>query len=165
MEKLDTFVPLNIATGVPCSIKQALDAILQVDEYPDANIVFNSSKPTMIPKRLIDTTKAKQLLDFEAKTSIIEGVKKTVDWYRQKTLRKSKNIINQNILRAFRKNQRTYQHIFDKSCRTDSLATNIFILFCLITLQIFQIEWQKLPVLSAKSPLNVDFSAGMGFAM
>jgi GDP-L-fucose synthase len=83
MEKLDTFVPINIATGVPCSIKQALDAILQADEYTDANVVFNSSKPTMIPKRLIDTTRAKQLLGFEAKTSIIEGIKKTVDWYRQ----------------------------------------------------------------------------------
>jgi len=83
MEKLDTFVPVNIATGVPCSIRQALDAILQADEYISANVVFNSSKPTMIPKRLIDTTKAKQLLGFEAKTSIVEGIKKTVDWYRQ----------------------------------------------------------------------------------
>ena len=83
MEKLDTFLPVNIATGVPCSIKQALDAILQADEFIDAKIVFNSTKPTMIPKRLIDTTRAKQLIGFEARTSIIEGIKKTVDWYRQ----------------------------------------------------------------------------------
>jgi GDP-L-fucose synthase len=83
MEKLDTFLPVNIATGVSCSIKQALDAILQADEYMDANIVFNSTKPTMIPKRLIDTTRAKQLFGFEAGTSLIEGIKKTVDWYRQ----------------------------------------------------------------------------------
>lgn len=83
MEKLETFVPMNIATGVPCSIRQALDAILQADGYTDANIIFDSSKPTMIPKRLIDTTRAKQLLGFEAGTSIAEGIKKTVDWYRK----------------------------------------------------------------------------------
>ncbi|MBW7990855.1 MAG: NAD-dependent epimerase/dehydratase family protein [Planctomycetes bacterium] len=96
MGKLDTFVPVNIATGVPCSIRQALDAILQADEYIDANIVFNSTKPTMIPKRLIDTTRAKQLFGFEAGTSIIEGIKKTVDWYRQKrALVKPKSVTNQ----------------------------------------------------------------------
>ena len=95
MEKLDTFIPVNIATGVPCSIREALDAILQADEYIDANIVFNGTKPTMIPKRLIDTTRAKQLLDFEAGTSIIEGIKKTVYWYRQtRGLAKPKNVTN-----------------------------------------------------------------------
>ncbi|MCP4613787.1 MAG: NAD-dependent epimerase/dehydratase family protein [Planctomycetes bacterium] len=95
MEKLDTFVPVNIATGVPCSIKQALDAILQADKYTDANIVFNNMKPTMIPKRLIDTTRAKQLFDFKAKTSIIEGIEKTINWYRQtKDLARPKSAIN-----------------------------------------------------------------------
>ncbi len=83
MEKIQTFEPVNIATGVPCSIRKALNAILQADEYTDANIIFDSSKPTMIPKRLIDTTKANQLLGFAAKTPLAEGIKKTVDWYRK----------------------------------------------------------------------------------
>jgi GDP-L-fucose synthase len=83
MEKLNTFMPVNIASGAPCSIRQALDTILQADEYTDASIVYDNTKPTMIPKRLIDTTTAKQLLGFEAGTSVAEGIKKTVDWYRQ----------------------------------------------------------------------------------
>ena len=83
MEKIDSFDPVNIASGVPCSIKQALQTMLKADGYTDAEIVFNSSKPTMIPKRLLDTTKARQLLGFEAKTSISEGLKKTIDWYRK----------------------------------------------------------------------------------
>ena len=82
-ERIETFAPVNIATSVPCSIKQALQAMLEADDYTDAKIVFDSSKPTMIPKRLIDTTKAKQLLGFAAKTPLAEGIKKTVDWYRQ----------------------------------------------------------------------------------
>jgi len=86
MEKINTFDPVNIATGRPCRIKDVLNTILRVDGYTDAKIVFNTSKPTMIPKRLIDVTKAKKLLGFEAKTSLEDGIKKTVQWYREKIL-------------------------------------------------------------------------------
>ncbi|MHC4680530.1 MAG: NAD-dependent epimerase/dehydratase family protein [Planctomycetota bacterium] len=82
-ERIETFEPVNIATGVPCSIRQALDAILKAADYADADVAFNSSRPTMIPKRLIDVTRARELLGFEARTSLAEGIKKTVDWYKQ----------------------------------------------------------------------------------
>jgi len=82
-EKIDTFDPVNIASGVPCSIKQALQTIIDADGYADAQVVFDAAKPTMIPKRLIDTSKAKQLLGFEAKTSISDGIRKTTQWYRR----------------------------------------------------------------------------------
>lgn len=83
MEKIEIFSPVNIATGKPCTIKEVLNAILIADDYQDAKIVFDSSKPTMIPKRLIDASKAKKLLGFEAKTSLIDGIRRTVGWYRK----------------------------------------------------------------------------------
>lgn len=83
MTKIDDFCPVNIGTGKPVSVRQVLDTILKVDNYRDAKIVFNTSKPTMIPRRLIDVSLAKRLLGFEAKTSLYDGIKKTVDWYRQ----------------------------------------------------------------------------------
>lgn len=86
MEKVETFDPVNIATGRPCSVKDVLDTAIRVDGYTDAKIAFDTSKPTMIPKRLIDVTKAKKLLGFEAKTSLEEGIEKTVRWYREKIL-------------------------------------------------------------------------------
>lgn len=86
MEKIETFDPINIGTGTPCSVKQALQAILTADNYTDAKIAFNTSKPTMIPKRLIDVSKAKKVLGFEAKTSLEEGIKRTVQWYKENTL-------------------------------------------------------------------------------
>jgi len=90
MEKIETFNPVNIATGKPCTVKEVLNAILTVDSYQDAKIVFNSSKPTMIPKRLIDTSKAKNILGFEAKTPLIDGIKRTVEWYRKERREKDK---------------------------------------------------------------------------
>ena len=82
MEKIEGFDPINIATGYPCTVKDVLNVLLKVDNFSDANIVFDASKPTMIPKRLIDISKAKRLLAFDPKVSLEEGLKKTVTWYR-----------------------------------------------------------------------------------
>jgi len=82
MEKIEGFDPINISTGYPCTVKDVLNVLLKVDNFSDANIVFDASKPTMIPKRLIDISKAKHLLGFDPKVSLEEGLKKTVTWYR-----------------------------------------------------------------------------------
>jgi len=86
MEKINKYDPINIATGRPCSIKDVLNALLKIDGFTDAEIAFNTSKPTMIPKRLIDAGKAKKILGFEARTSLEDGLKKTVQWYRENSL-------------------------------------------------------------------------------
>ena len=83
MEKLSWFDPINIAVGKPTTIKDVLNTIIQEDNYFDAKLVFNTSKPTMIPKRMMDISKAKAQLEFEAKTSLEEGIRKTIAWYRQ----------------------------------------------------------------------------------
>ena len=83
MEKIHTFDPINIGTGRQSTIKDALKAILAADNYTQAKVAFNNSKPTMIPMRLIDVSKAKRLLGFQAKISLAEGIKRTVEWYKQ----------------------------------------------------------------------------------
>ena len=83
MEKIEGFDPINIATGNPCTVKDVLAALLKIDDYGDANIEFNTSRPTMIRKRLIDTSKAETQLGFRAGTSLEDGLRKTVEWYRR----------------------------------------------------------------------------------
>lgn len=82
MEKVERFDPVNIATGQPCTVNDVLGEILKIDNYANAKIVFNTSKPTMIPKRLIDITKAKSQLGFQAKVGLSDGLRKTIAWYR-----------------------------------------------------------------------------------
>lgn len=84
MERLEGFEPINLAKGESISIKDALNIILSVDNYTDAKVSYNNSKPTMIPLRLIDTSKAEQLLNFKAMTPFAEGIRKTVQWYKSK---------------------------------------------------------------------------------
>ena len=82
MEKIESHVAINIGLGKAYSVKEVLRTALEVDGYEDARVTFNTSKPTMIPIRLIDTTMAETTLGFKAKTSLREGLRKTVEWYR-----------------------------------------------------------------------------------
>ncbi len=82
MEKIDGFDPINLASGKESCLRDILGLIIKLDGYTDAKVEYDTSKPTMIPKRLIDSSKAKRLLGFEAATSIEVGLQKTIDWYR-----------------------------------------------------------------------------------
>ena len=83
MEKLDEFEPINIASGIPVTIRDVLSEILKSTNYEDANVQYDSSKPTMIPKRMIDISLAKEKLGFEPKVKLEDGIQRTVDWYKE----------------------------------------------------------------------------------
>jgi GDP-L-fucose synthase len=85
MEKTDQFDIINIVSGRSHTIREALSIILEIEGY-DVDVVYDASKPTMIPKRLMDGSKAKKLLGFEAKTSLRDGLEKTIKWYKEERL-------------------------------------------------------------------------------
>jgi len=82
MERINGFDFLNIASGKQYVLKDLLNLMIGIDGYDGAVINYDTSKPTMIPKRLIDTQKAKSALGFETKTPIEEGLKITINWYK-----------------------------------------------------------------------------------
>ena len=47
----------------------------------DGEIVYDDTKPDGQPRRCLDTTKARDVLGFEAKTGLSEGLKKTVQYF------------------------------------------------------------------------------------
>lgn len=79
-ERLDTYQPLNIAFGKGYSVKEILQTILEVAGYGNPNIEFDTSKPSMISVRLLDNSKAKELLGFEPQIDLREGIERTVAW-------------------------------------------------------------------------------------
>jgi GDP-L-fucose synthase len=83
MENMDEFEPINIASGIPVTIRDVLTQILKSADYDDADVQYDSSKPTMIPKRMIDISLAKEKLGFEPKVSLQDGIHKTVQWYKE----------------------------------------------------------------------------------
>jgi len=83
MEKYDSGEPVNIGTGKTTSIKDLVTLIAKLMEY-EGKIVWDTSKPDGQPLRQLDTTRAKEQFDFEAKTSLEDGLKKTIEWYKNK---------------------------------------------------------------------------------
>lgn len=81
--RLTSYSAINIGLGKGYSVKEILRTILEVDGYAGAKIVFDPSKPTMIPIRLIDTAKAEAVLGFKARTDLREGISRTIEWYRK----------------------------------------------------------------------------------
>lgn len=82
MEKIDGYEPVNLASGKEYRLRDVLDLILKLGGYANARVEYDTSKPTMIPKRLIDPGKAKVLLGYEARTTIEDGLRRTIAWYR-----------------------------------------------------------------------------------
>lgn len=83
MEKLDTYTTLNIGLGKGYSVKQILQTLLEVEGHRPSKVVFDPSKPSMIPIRLVDVSKARKVLGFSAEIDLKEGLRQTLDWYKK----------------------------------------------------------------------------------
>jgi GDP-L-fucose synthase len=81
MEKHAACDPINIGYGSPVTIRRVVDIILEAAGHTKADVRFDGSKPTAIPVRLVDTSKAKRLLGFEPRISIESGLRDLVRWY------------------------------------------------------------------------------------
>lgn len=73
--------PINIGTGKEITIRELAEIIKRIGGY-DAEIVWDSSKPDGQPRRCLDTTRAKNVLRWEATTSLETMLSRTIDWYR-----------------------------------------------------------------------------------
>jgi GDP-L-fucose synthase len=82
-QRLDRYETVNVGLGCGHSVNEILQTLLELDGYQGARIVYDKSRPTMIPIRLIDTSKAERLLGFKAKVDLREGLRRTLEWYRK----------------------------------------------------------------------------------
>lgn len=73
---------INLPGSEEISIKSLAKMIAKATGYK-GKISWDSSKPDGQPRRMIDGTRASKLLEWTPKTSLEEGVKMTVGWYRQ----------------------------------------------------------------------------------
>jgi GDP-L-fucose synthase len=84
MQKINGFEIINLATGMECTVKEILQIILRTAGHEKANVIFNRDKPTMIPKRSLDTTKAKEMIEFCPSTTLEEGIAKAMACFKNK---------------------------------------------------------------------------------
>jgi len=82
MEKMNNYDPINIGLGKNYTVREILQMILRIDGYEGANIIYDPTKPTMIPKRRVSIDKAKRLLGFSPKVKIEDGISRTLTYYK-----------------------------------------------------------------------------------
>jgi len=77
------FEIFNIASGEKTTINQVISELIKIESLNPLMISYNRDMPTMIPKRFIDISKIKELTDWVPKTTINNGLRETVRWYKQ----------------------------------------------------------------------------------
>lgn len=81
-ERFNESEPVNLGSGFEISIKDLLGKIAEATGF-EGKIVWDTSKPNGQPRRALDTSRAQDYFGFRATTDFDEGLRKTVDWYRE----------------------------------------------------------------------------------
>ncbi len=74
--------PVNLGTGYEISIRDLITLICELMKF-DGEIVWETDKPNGQPRRCLDTQRAKQEFGFVAQVDFKQGLRNTIDWYRQ----------------------------------------------------------------------------------
>lgn len=82
-ERYDKSDPINIGAGFEITIKDLIELIIKLTGFK-GEIVWDTSKPDGQPRRMLDTSKAEEAFGFKAKTSFKEGLKETIEWYKER---------------------------------------------------------------------------------
>jgi UDP-glucose 4-epimerase len=76
----------NVASGVETSLNDLANALLKVMGSNLRPVYGPERKVNPVPRRLADVRKARRLLEFEARVSLEEGLRRLVDWWTMQRL-------------------------------------------------------------------------------
>ena len=80
-ERYDSSEPVNLGSGMEISIKDLVHTIKRMTGFT-GEIIWDTTKPNGQPRRSLDTSRAEKHFGFRAKTSFEEGLRRTIEWYK-----------------------------------------------------------------------------------
>jgi GDP-L-fucose synthase len=86
MENYDKSDFINIGVGTDITIAELANIIKEEVGYEGA-IVYDSTKPDGTPQKLLDVSRLNSL-GWKAKTPLREGIRKTIEWYKENRLQR-----------------------------------------------------------------------------
>lgn len=95
-EKISDMTPVNLGTGQRYKMIDVVKMICKILNWMPSSFNFDTSKPSGALSRSLDNTRAKELLGWEPKFSLKEGLEKTVKWYIEQ--HKITGKVNQSLL-------------------------------------------------------------------
>ena len=79
-ERYDGDEPVNIGAGFEIGIRDLAELIAELTGF-NGRLTFDRTKPDGQPRRMLDTSRARDLFGFEAQTSFEDGLRQTIAWY------------------------------------------------------------------------------------
>ena len=73
---------INLGTGDEITIRDLVKLIARLCDF-DGRIEWDTSKPDGQPRRQLDVTRARERLDWQARVGLEEGLRRTIEWWRQ----------------------------------------------------------------------------------
>ncbi len=80
-EKYDKPEPVNLGSGAEISIRDLVELIARLVGY-QGEVRWDADQPDGQPRRMLDTTRARQEFGFAAQVGFEEGLRRTVEWYK-----------------------------------------------------------------------------------
>jgi GDP-L-fucose synthase len=80
-ERYNDPAPVNIGAGFEISIRELVQKIARLTGFT-GSIQWDHSKPNGQARRRLETSRAELFFGFKATTSLDDGLKKTIEWYR-----------------------------------------------------------------------------------
>jgi GDP-L-fucose synthase len=80
--RYDGAEPVNLGVGQEITIRDLVTLIGRLVDF-DGEIRWDPTKPDGQPRRALDTSRARELLGFTARTEFEDGLRATIDWYRE----------------------------------------------------------------------------------
>ena len=73
--------PINLGTGKKYSVMEVVGMICEIMNWKPSSFKFDKSKPSGALSRALDNSRAKEILGWEPKISLKDGLKQTIGWY------------------------------------------------------------------------------------
>jgi len=89
-EKYNKSNPVNLGTELEISIKDLAELIGKLVGFK-GKIKWDSSNPDGQPRRRLETSRAEREFGFKSKMEFMEGLKRTIEWYRSSLLKYRKD--------------------------------------------------------------------------
>jgi GDP-L-fucose synthase len=80
-ERYDDADPVNVGSGQEIAISELAGEVARATGYT-GRFVWDPGQPNGQPRRRLEVSRARERFGFEARTSLTEGLQKTVEWYR-----------------------------------------------------------------------------------
>jgi GDP-L-fucose synthase len=80
-ETYDGPEPVNLGAGREISIRELAELIARETGF-DGEILWDATKPDGQPRRALDVMRAERLFGFRARTDFVDGLRRTISWYR-----------------------------------------------------------------------------------